>query len=72
MVYIMIDKEKRNKRQYEWQKQNTDRINFTMPKGIKEKIKAAAEKEKINPAEWIRRAIYNRLGLNDDGEQIEK
>ena len=57
-----MDTTKRNKRQYEWQKENTDRINFTMPKGTKDKIKTAAEREKINPAEWIRRAIYEKLG----------
>ena len=37
------DTKKRNSRQYNWQKENTDRINFTMPKGKKERIKEQAE-----------------------------
>lgn len=73
MIFIndMIDTVKRNKRQYDWQKQNTDRINFTMPKGTKDKIQAAATAEKIKPAEWMRRAVYDRLGLDYDGEPVE-
>lgn len=66
----MIDTVKRNKRQYDWQKQNTDRINFCMPKGTKEKITAAAAAEKIKPAEWMRRAVFDRLGLDYDGEPL--
>ena len=34
---------RRNDRQYLWQKENTDRINFTMPKGKKAQIKEIAE-----------------------------
>lgn len=71
-----MDTVKRNKRQYEWQKANNDRINFTMPKGTKEKIKAAATAEKINPAEWMRRAVYDRLGepyeTDETTQEIER
>jgi len=68
----MIDTVKRNKRQNDWQKANTDRINFTMPKGTKEKITAAAEAEKIKPAEWMRRAVFDRLHLDYDGEPLQE
>lgn len=56
-----VDIEKRNKRQYNWQKENTDRINFTMPKGTKKQIKEAAEKVGMKPAELIREAIAEKL-----------
>lgn len=56
-----VDVERRNKRQYQWQKDNTDRINFTMPKGTKEQIKEAAKKAGLKPAEWIREAITEKL-----------
>ncbi len=59
---MAVDTEKRNKRQYEWQKENTDRINFTMPKGTKDQIKEAAEKLGIKPSEFIRQAISEKLG----------
>lgn len=64
----MIDKEKRNQRQYIWQKENTDRINFTMPKGTKEKIQAAADAEGVKVAEWMRRAIWERLNEPPPGD----
>lgn len=56
-----VDIEKRNKRQYQWQKENTDRINFTMPKGTKEEIKVAADRLGITPAEFIRQAINEKM-----------
>lgn len=56
-----MDTEKRNKRQYQWQKENTDRINFTMPKGTKERIKKAALSEGVTPSEYIRQAIEEKL-----------
>ena len=55
------DTKKRNLRQYAWQKQNKDRINFTMPKGTKEEIIKAADQLRINPAEFIRQAIQEKL-----------
>lgn len=58
---MAVDVQKRNKRQYEWQKENTDRINFTMPKGMKQQIQDAALKEGKNSSEFIRDAIVERL-----------
>jgi hypothetical protein len=57
----MEDAQKRNKRQYQWQAENKDRINFTMPKGRKEKIKEAAQAEGISASEWINAAITEKL-----------
>lgn len=57
----MVDTEKRNKRQNDWIKENTDRINFTMPKGTKDRIKAAADQQGIKPSEFIRSAIEKAL-----------
>ncbi len=65
-----LDKEKRNKRQNEWIKQNTERINFTMPLGTKDKIIAAAEAAGVKPAEYIRRAIHEKL-IRDNGIDTE-
>ena len=62
-----VDIQKRNKRQNEWQKENTDRINFTMPKGMKDQIKEAAARAKIRPAELIRDAIAEKIDrINSD------
>lgn len=52
---------KRNKRQENWRKENKDRLNFLMPKGYKDKIKAAADADGISAAEWIRQAIDAKL-----------
>ena len=63
---MAVDTEKRNKRQYAWQKENTDRINFTMPKGTKERIKEAAEVRDMKPAEFIRAAIEQELARTEE------
>ena len=60
------DAKKRNNRQYKWQKENKDRINFTMPKGRKEQIKEAAERADISPSEWINNAIVAKLNDLED------
>ena len=57
----MIDTQKRNKRQYEWQRNNTDRLNFTMEKGTKDRIKAAADKLQMKPSEFCRLAITEKI-----------
>ena len=54
---MAVDTVKRNKRQYEWQKENRERLNFVMPKGYKARIQQAADAEGISASEWIRRAI---------------
>lgn len=58
---MSVNIEKRNKRQYNWQKETKDRINFLMDKGTKDRITLAAEKEGTNASEFIRRAIEERL-----------
>ena len=55
------DIEKRNKRQNKWIKDNTDRINFMMPKGTKERLQAAAYKHKTSVSDYIRQAIAAAL-----------
>lgn len=55
------DTKKRNSRQYNWQKENTDRINFTMPKGKKERIKEQAEISGISATVWINQAIDEKF-----------
>lgn len=57
---------KRNIRQYNWQKENTDRINFTMPKGTKEEIKAYARSKGISASEWINEAIREKMERQDN------
>lgn len=55
-----MDKEKRNARQKRYQ-DTKDRINFVMDKGTKDKINQAAAAEGISAAEWLRRAIDEKL-----------
>lgn len=57
----MIDIEKRNKRQYEWQKKSKERINILFDPGTKERIKAAADKLHINTSDFIRQAINEKI-----------
>ena len=58
---MAVDVQKRNQRQNAWQKQNTDRINFVMPKGYKAAIAEAAEKSGVSSSEFIRTAITAAL-----------
>lgn len=44
----MEEKKRDYKKQSEWKKNNKDRINFEIPKGYKEKIKAAAGNKSLN------------------------
>lgn len=52
---------RRNDRQYLWQKENTDRINFTMPKGKKAQIKEIASSKGMSASEWINEAIQEKI-----------
>ena len=52
---------RRNDRQYLWQKENTDRINFTMPKGKKAQIKEIAYSKGMSASEWINEAIQEKI-----------
>ena len=55
-----------------WQKENMDRINLTMPKGRKEVIKdhAAAHGESVNG--FINRAISETIERDNANEQSER
>lgn len=71
---MTVNTEKRNKRQYKWQKENRDRINFTMPKGTKELINSAASMLGMNTSEFIRSAINEKLektGIRDKENKVE-
>lgn len=57
----MIDTKKRNLRQYNWQKENAERISFIMPIGTKDKIKEAAQLLNISSSEFIRSAIKEKI-----------
>lgn len=56
-----IDTQKRNKRQYTWQKETSDRINFLMPKGYKDLIYKTAGTLGLSASEFIRSAIEAKL-----------
>lgn len=56
-----MDIEKRNKRQYAWQKENRERINILLELGTKDRIAAAAEKINVNSSELIRQAINEKI-----------
>lgn len=58
---MAIDIEKRNQRQYNWQKEQKERINILFEKGTKDRIKAAAAKLNINTSEFIRNAIDEKI-----------
>ena len=60
------DTKKRNDRQYKWQKENTDRINFTMPKGRKAEINQCAERSGMSAAAWINEAITEKMDRVED------
>lgn len=64
-----VDKKTRNERQNRWQKENTDRINFTMPKGRKEEIKKCAERAGVSASEWINQAISEKM--DREKEKVE-
>ena len=61
-------KRKRNERQYNWQKENTDRINFTMPKGMKEELKEYARRKGMSAGEWLNEAIKEKM-IRQDAEE---
>lgn len=55
----MEDNTKRNKRQYTWQKENTERINVLFTKGTREQIDAVRGNRSIS--EFIREAVSEKL-----------
>ena len=58
---MAVDIEKRNKRQYEWQKETKERINILFDKGTKDRIKIGADKLGQTSSEFIREAIEEKL-----------
>ena len=58
---MAIDTEKRNQRQYKWQKENRDRINLIFSKGIKEEIATAAAAAGVSRSAWVESAIVEKL-----------
>ena len=67
---MAVDVQKRNKRQYQWQKETSDRINFIMPKGYKTLINETAKSMDMNASGVIRAAIETKL--TDCGVDIPK
>ena len=57
----MVDKEKQFSRQNEFIKNSYDRINLTLPKGYKKKIKAEAEAEGKSVNAWIADLIEREM-----------
>lgn len=49
-----------------WQKENVDRVNLTMPKGRKEAIKAHAEAHSESVNGFINRAIQETMERDND------
>ena len=50
-----------------WQKENVDRVNLTMPKGNKEKIKAHAQARGESLNGFINRAIDETMERDNNG-----
>lgn len=50
---MAVDKEKQSKRQNDWVRNNKDRIELLVPKGMKAEWKAQADAEELTLAQWI-------------------
>ena len=61
----MRDMKHKVKYDNEYMKNNYDRINFLMPKGTKEEIKAYAESVGQSSGEWMRNAIKEKMQRQD-------
>ena len=69
---MTVDTVKRNARQYDWQVENTDRINILLPKGSKQEIKEAASRLGVSASELMRQAIREKLdSLEPDTQRLE-
>jgi hypothetical protein len=55
------DTVKRNKRQYNWMKENTDRMNLLFEKGTKDRVQAAANKRGISASKYVQMAVAKQL-----------
>lgn len=58
---MAVDTKKRNTRQYAWQKENADRINAILPKGMKAEINDAAAGLGVSSSEFIRQALRAKI-----------
>lgn len=58
---MAVDIEKRNKRQYQWQKENTERMNLLFNKGTKERITSACASTGTSVSEFVRDAVESSL-----------
>lgn len=58
---MAIDIPKRNKRQYQWEKENKDRINLTFTKGLKERVQEASDQAGLSKTRWVEAAILEKL-----------
>lgn len=50
---MAIDKEKQFNRQDAWKKANRERMELTLPKGLKDEWKAKADAEGVSLTQWI-------------------
>lgn len=57
------EKKRFNKQDYDnkYIKENKDRINFVMPKGMKDRIQKAADAIGVKSSEFIRQAITEKI-----------
>lgn len=69
---MTVDTVKRNARQYDWQVENTDRINILLPKGSKQEIKEAASRLGVSASELMRQAIREKLDSLEPGTQRQE
>ena len=51
----------RNQRQYNWQKENKDRINVLLDKGLNAEVKTIAGTAGKSASEWINEAIKEKM-----------
>lgn len=56
-----FDKKKKNQYDANYARENYDRLGLYLPKGYKEKLKEAAEKEGISVTELIKTLIDDKL-----------
>lgn len=56
-----FDRKHANEYGYQYKKDHYDRINLQLPKGYKEKLKAAAEKEGLTMTEFIKKTFDDVL-----------
>lgn len=58
---MAVDNQTRNKRINDWKRDNTDRLNFSMKKGKRAEIQAAADFLGVTASEFVRQAIDEKI-----------